>query len=115
MTEPVLSQIDTGVCATAQLEPAAMAWAAQQGFRAVVNNRPDGEGGPDQPTSAEIAAAAQAVGLAYAHLPVHPQIHSAEEVAKMAELMDSLPKPVLLFCRSGGRSTRLYQSAKASA
>jgi hypothetical protein len=38
----------------------------------VINNRPDFEAGPDQPTNADIQAAATAAGLAYAYLPVAP-------------------------------------------
>lgn len=33
---------------------------ARQGYRSIINNRPDGEGGPSQPTSAQIEAAAKA-------------------------------------------------------
>ena len=33
-----------------------------RGFKSVVNNRPDFEHGPDQPTSAQVEAAAQAAG-----------------------------------------------------
>jgi protein tyrosine phosphatase (PTP) superfamily phosphohydrolase (DUF442 family) len=29
----------------------------------------------------------------------------------MARLLDELPRPMLMFCRSGGRSGRLYQLA----
>ena len=39
------------VSVSPQLEPSAMAEAAQAGFRSVINNRPDFEGGPSQPTS----------------------------------------------------------------
>ena len=37
------------VYAAPQLSPEAMASAAEAGFKAVINNRPDMEGGPDQP------------------------------------------------------------------
>lgn len=94
-----------------QLSPEAMASAAEAGFKAVLNNRPDFEGGPDQPTSAAIAAAAAAAGLQYAHLPVQGGYQSPEEVAQCAALLASLPRPLLMFCRSGARSTRLYQLA----
>ena len=47
---------------SAQLQPEDMAQVAAAGFRSVVNNRPDFEGGPDQPTSAAIEAAAVAAG-----------------------------------------------------
>lgn len=96
-----------------QLEPAAMALAAQAGFRSVINNRPDFEGGPTQPTSAQMEAAARAAGLEYRHLPVNGAYQSPEEIAQFAELMATLPKPILAFCRSGARSTRLVLAACA--
>ena len=58
------------IAVAGQLDPAAMAEAAAAGFRSVVNNRPDFEGGPAQPTSASIEAAAHAAGLSYAFLRI---------------------------------------------
>ena len=100
------------VCVTGQLEPAAMREVAQLGFRAVVNNRPDHEGGPDQPTSRDIEQAAHAAGLAYRHLPVSGAYQSPEEASQLAHLLNELPRPLLLFCRSGARSARLYMLAQ---
>jgi len=97
-----------------QLDPAAMAAAAAAGFRSVINNRPDFEGGPDQPTAAQMEAAALAAGLAYAYLPVSGAYQSPEEIAQFKQLLAELPKPVLAFCRSGARSTRLFMAAIAS-
>ncbi|MBP7132381.1 MAG: hypothetical protein RJA63_3612 [Pseudomonadota bacterium] len=94
-----------------QLTPEAMASAAEAGFKAVLNNRPDHEGGPDQPTHAAIEAAAKAAGLVYAFLPVQGGYQSPEEIAQCAALLKTLPRPLLMFCRSGARSTRLYQQA----
>ena len=94
-----------------QLDPAAMALAAQAGFRSVVNNRPDFEGGPDQPPHALIAAAAQTAGLHYEFLPVNGMFQSPEEIAAFARLLETLPRPILAFCRSGARSTKLYMAA----
>jgi uncharacterized protein (TIGR01244 family) len=90
-----------------------MAAAAAAGFRSVINNRPDFEGGPSQPTNASIEAAAQAAGLQYRFLPVHSTQHSPQEVAAFAQLMQELPHPILVFCRSGARSGRLYAAASA--
>ena len=97
-----------------QLTPQAMAEAASAGFRSVINNRPDFEGGPDQPTNASIEAAAKAAGLEYRFLPVSGSYQSPEEAAACARLLAELPRPLLMFCRSGARSTRLYQLALAS-
>lgn len=100
--------IAADVCVAPQLTPEAMAEAGRLGFKSVVNNRPDFEGGPDQPTSNAIAAAAQAAGLEYRYLPVAGGYQSPEEAAQMAQLLQELPRPLLMFCRSGARSARLY-------
>ena len=104
-------QVTPDIAVAGQLEPAAMAEAAAAGFRSVVNNRPDFEGGPAQPTSASIEAAARAAGLAYAWLPVAPSVQTADDIARFAALVDALPKPILAFCRSGARSGKLVRAA----
>ena len=111
MNAPATQQISPDFSVAPQLEPAAMAWAAQAGFKSVINNRPDFEDGPDQPTDAQMRAAAAAAGLTYAYLPVAPNVQTADEIAGFAQLLNDLPKPVLAFCRSGGRSTRLFRAA----
>lgn len=111
MNLPPLQNLSPDVCATAQLDAAAMALLAQAGFRSVINNRPDHEGGPDQPTSATLEGAATAAGLVYAHLPVAPGYQSPEEAARFRALLDSLPRPIVVFCRTGTRSGKLFQAA----
>ena len=101
------------VCVAPQLSPDAMAEVARLGFKSVINNRPDFEHGPDQPTNAAVEAAALAAGLQYRFLPVDGGWQSPEQIAAFAELLKALPAPVLAFCRSGARSTRLYQQAVA--
>ena len=102
------------IAVAAQLAPESMADAAAAGFRSVINNRPDFEGGPTQPTSASIEQAAHAAGLSYAFLPVASGYQSPEEIASFARLLESMPKPVLAFCRSGTRSAKLVRAALAS-
>ena len=105
------NQLAPDLSVAPQLDPAAMQAAAAAGFRSVINNRPDFEGGPDQPTSAAMESAARAAGLEYRYLPVHPAVQTPEDIARFAELMKSLPKPILAFCRSGTRSGKLYRAA----
>ncbi|WP_457325264.1 TIGR01244 family sulfur transferase [Roseateles sp. P5_E11] len=107
-----MQAIAPDICAAPQLTPEAMAEAAAMGFKSVVNNRPDFEHGPDQPTSAAIQAAAEAAGLEYRHLPVAGGYQSPEEIAAFADLLAELPRPLLVFCRSGARSTRLFMQAQ---
>ena len=112
-TTLVLRPIAATVCAAPQLMPEAMAEAARIGFKSVINNRPDFEHDADQPTSAAVEAAAIAAGLHYRHLPVDSGYQSPEQIAAFAQLLKELPHPVLAFCRSGARSTRLYEQAFA--
>ena len=114
MTQLPVQPVAPDVCVAPQLTPEAMALARQAGFKSVVNNRPDFEHGPDQPTSAAIEAAAKAEGLEYVHLPVAGGYQSPEEIAEFARLLQTLPRPILAFCRSGARSTRLFVAAQQS-
>ncbi len=106
-----VQQLDADVAVAPQLGPEAMAAAAAAGFRSVINNRPDFEGGASQPTSAAMEAAARAAGLEYAFLPVASNFQSEAEIARFAELIATLPGPILAFCRSGTRSGRLWRAA----
>ena len=99
------------VCVAPQLWPQAMAEAVQAGFKSVINNRPDFEHGPDQPSNAQMEAAAEAAGLTYRFFPVNGGYQSPEEIAAFARLLKELPTPILAFCRSGARSHRLTQAA----
>jgi uncharacterized protein (TIGR01244 family) len=76
--------------------------AARQGFRLIINNRPDGEE-PTQPPSREFEAAAAAAGVAYAHVPVRGG-PTQEQVDTQRRLIEQADGPALAFCRSGTRS-----------
>ncbi len=103
-------RITDGVSVAPQITAQDVAQAAAQGFRAIVNNRPDGESA-DQPPGADIAAAAQAAGLTYVAIPIDHTGFDLEQVEAMAAAMDG--GPVLAFCRSGTRSCNLWALAAA--
>lgn len=87
--------------------------AATQGFKAIVDNRPDGEE-PGQITAAEMEQLAAAHGMAFAHIPVVPGKLDDAAVAKMDAALDRLEGPVLAYCRTGTRSTSLWALSQAS-
>lgn len=111
MSKLPVRPIAPDVCVAGQLTPDDMSEAASAGFKSVVNNRPDFEEGPEQPTSKQVEAAAHAAGLAYRYLPVSGAYQSPEDAAAMARLLAELPRPLLMFCRSGARSGNLYRLA----
>lgn len=95
---------DFSVCG--QLRPAQMPELAAAGFRAIVCARPDGED-PGQPAFAEVARAAEAAGLRIVHVPVNGMV-SQSAFMRFEQAMAELPRPVLGYCRSGGRAASLY-------
>ncbi len=95
-----------------QIQPKDMTSVAAAGFLTVINNRPDQEG-EDQPSSAEIAEAAQAAGLQYHYLPVIAGQISDQNVADFAQLLAQVKGPVLAFCRTGTRSSSLWALSEA--
>lgn len=93
-----------------QIEPSDIAQIAAQGYKTILNCRPDGEAA-DQPTSAQIRAAAEQHGLQYFHYPVAMGTSGAEHLAEASRTLSAAPTPMLGFCRSGMRATSLYQAA----
>ena len=84
---------------------------ASMGYKTVINNRPDAES--DQPSSAIIAAAVHRHGLVYCHLPISMPVNF-DEVAALTHDLDTLPSPVVAYCRSGTRSAILWALSQAS-
>lgn len=107
---PVLKRLSPQVRVAPQLEPEEVAGLAAEGVRVLINNRPDGEA-PDQPTSAEMAAAAERAGIAYRHIPISSGALTSQAVRAMAAALDE--GEAVAFCRSGTRSTMLWALAQA--
>lgn len=84
---------------------------ASLGYKSVIDNRPDFEGGAEQPLHSDIEQAVIKAGMQFAYLPVISGQITPLQVQQMASLLEELPKPILAFCRSGARSTNLYQLA----
>lgn len=87
---------------------------AAQGFKVILNNRPDGEG---QPLAAEIEATAKAHGLQYIYQPVVGTAitdENAEEFgATIAACINNNSGPIFAHCRTGTRCTILWMLSQA--
>ncbi len=106
-----IKQVTPDFSVSGQLDPAGLGGLAARGFRTIVCNRPDGEG-PDQPSSLQMAAEAAKLGLAFEYIPVMPDQLSDADALKLARLLQSAPRPVLGYCRTGARSEKLWQRAR---
>lgn len=101
-----LRQITPELSVSPQIQPQDMAALAAEGFRVIINNRPDNEVGPDE-DGAAIRAAAQAAGLDYREIPFQPGQITLDMVDAQAQAL-ALPGRKLAYCRSGNRSTVLW-------
>lgn len=93
---------------TGQITPENLSAIAAQGFKSIVNNRPDGEA-PDQPRSDDLNRVAADLGLNYVYIPVVSGSISQQDVDEFNGVCNDLQGPILLFCRSGARCTVLWQ------
>ncbi len=96
---------------TGQITPDQVPMIAENGFKTIINNRPDGEEA-NQPTSAEIAAAAEKAGLVYEEISFAGNELNQTHVEAFADFFNQAEQPVLIYCRTGARSTGIYEAAK---
>lgn len=106
-----LTQLSPTLAVRPQVLPEEVAELAAAGFRGIINNRPDDEE-LNQPSSAELEAAAKRHGLAYWHIPVVPGEATEEQARVFAAALDDAGGPVVAFCRTGNRSTGLWKMAQ---
>ncbi len=106
--------LDEALSASPQIALEDLPAIAAQGFRSVISNRPDGEE-PGQLSAEALRQAAEAAGLAFAHVPVVGGAISDQDVADFREALANLPQPVFGFCRTGTRTTTLWALANAGA
>ena len=84
----------------------------QLGYTDIVCNRPDGEDF-GQPTAEEIPTACEPHGIAFHHIPVHHGGLSMNTVAEFREVVSGGDGLVLAYCRSGQRSSVIWQASGA--
>jgi len=81
--------------------------ASAQGIKTIINNRPDGEA-QGQPMSADLAAAAAELGMQFVDLPVVAGKLTDKNIDEFERANRTLQGPILMYCRTGTRSTTLW-------
>jgi sulfide:quinone oxidoreductase len=107
-----IKKLNSSISVSAQILASDLPAIAEAGFKALICNRPDGEDA-DQPGYSEIQEAAAQLGLEVHYLPAETGKVNDEHGAAFGQLMASLPKPILAYCRSGMRSTTMWALASA--
>lgn len=93
------TKVDATVACGGETSPEAIAELGAQGFRTVVNLRQ-----PSEPGVAEEAAAVEAAGMRYVHLPMNPTAPEFETADQfLAAVADPAVQPVYIHCASANR------------
>ena len=106
-----IRQINDEYAVTGQITVEDLDQIKAQGFKSLVCHRPNEEE-PGQPSFEEIAARAAELGLEIKHVPVGRMGVDADAVNGMVDALDELPRPMLGYCRSGARSTAIYEKSQ---
>lgn len=99
--------ITNEIAVAGQITAADVGAIAGMGFRTLISNRPDSEEGTvphDQIRQAAISA-----GLAFHYVPVVSGAITPDDVETMRQAMAEAERPVLAYCRTGGRCNQLLQ------
>lgn len=86
--------------------------AAGQNVRSIVNNRLDDET-IGQPRSADLAKAAEALGMTFVHFPLESRTIPSQTAEEFARMCDGLERPLLIFSATGVRSTKIWEMAES--
>lgn len=105
-----IDKLEDGIGLTGALKPEDLESAHQQGYQALICNRRAGES-PDHDEKA-LGDKARALGLSWTCIPVATGEYSDADVAAFHEALETLPRPLLIFCRSGRRSIHLWALAR---
>ena len=82
------------------------------GFKSVIVNRPDQE--QDNTVSvAQLRQIAEQSQVSVIYQPILSGKISQTDVTEFAKYYNELPKPILMVCRSGSRSSVLFNQAKS--
>ena len=84
---------------------------AKQKVRGILNLRPDGEA-KDQPSSDDLAKAAEEYGIVYVHFPIDAADLTSESAAALMQVSEGLERPVLVCGRAGSHSIKVWETAE---
>ncbi len=84
----------------------------KQGFKSVIVNRPDSESG-NQVSIEQLRNIAEKSHVSVIYQPVSSGQINQSEITEFAKYYNSLPKPILLVCKTGTRSAILFNQAKS--
>ncbi len=105
-------RLDDTVFVAGQISPSDIADIAAHGIKLIVNNRPDGEDPVSQPAAAELEREAARHGVRFVNIQFPTSQIAPDHTVRLAEILKTEQEPMLIFCRTGTRSTMLWAAAQ---
>ncbi|PYG58998.1 bifunctional sulfur transferase/dioxygenase Blh [Rhizobium sp. UGM030330-04] len=105
-------KIDGRLTVAGQPEIADFSSLSAQGYKSIINARPDGED-HDQPGNMREKSAAGTAGLAYSFIPVTGPTMTEADIRAFQQAMVEADGPVFAHCKGGTRALTLYVLGEA--
>ena len=107
-----IKQLEPGFSICHAIYPTDMVEVKASGFRSIICNRKPGEG-EDHSDDSALCTAAEAAGLEWREIPVVPGEYTPEAIEAFGQAIETLPTPILAFCRTGRRAISLWAHSQA--
>ncbi|AQS65339.1 Beta-lactamase hydrolase-like protein [Rhizobium rhizogenes] len=105
-------KIDGRLTVAGQPEIADFSSLSAQGYKSIINARPDGED-HDQPGNMREKSAAGTAGLAYSFIPVTGPTMTEADIRAFQQAMAEADGPIFAHCKGGTRALTLYVLGEA--
>ena len=105
-------ELAPNVYASGQLFESDLQLLAKQSVRSIVLTRPDGES-DGQPPAADLAKAAEGFGITLVHFPVDPGSMTRDIAEAFMKACGELDRTLMVCGRSGGQSTKIWETAES--
>jgi sulfide:quinone oxidoreductase len=110
-TTDLTRSLNSSLSVTGQMTTDKFKTLIRQGFKSVIVNRPNQEQG-NLVTVNQLRAIAEQSHISVIYQPISNGKVSDTDIVEFAKYYNELPKPILMICRSGTRSSLLFNEAK---
>lgn len=112
LAKSAMTQVSTELAMINEISPQDFNQLVQQNrFKSVILHRPEHDRGHGV-TVYQLRDIAEQAKISLIYQPIDQAKNAQTDIQAFARYYNSLPKPILIMCKSGQRSMELYQQAK---
>lgn len=107
----MLQALSENLTVSSQLDNKTFQLLLKQGFKSVIVNRPDQEMGNNVSVS-QLRNIAEQSHVSVIYQPIENGKITQTDIIEFSKYYNELPKPILMICKSGQRSSELFNEAR---